>query len=86
MSETLVGGWKKLGNPGKKQQFVASTKLYIFRWFASSYHQNGYKMVFSDGLPNDDDIRETCVGWLESLHGTIVKRGVSFEEGYLPLT
>ena len=44
-------------------------------------------MVFSDGLPNDDDdIRETCVGWLESLHGTIVKRGVSFEEGYLPLT
>ena len=52
MSETLVGGWKKRGNPGKKQQFVASTKLYIFRWFAS-YNQNGYKMVFSDGLPNE---------------------------------
>ena len=64
MSETLVGGWKKRGNPGKKQQFVASTKLYIFRWFASSYHQNGYKMVFSDGLPNEyDDIRED-VCWL----------------------
>ena len=59
---------KKRGNPGKKQQFVASTKLYIFRWFGS-FGWEPKRILYR------------IFGWTE-LHGTIVKRGFSFEEGY----